>query len=131
MPDHENGSWFFGTDPRYLHRAESPWSSIRAAYAVDTNKLERMMYEAICEYGPRGCIADDLIRQFPYLPYSSITARPSALERKWLIVRGPDERTGKAGVGQQVMRKSKFSDEILRLMEAEQKAAEKPDEQHP
>ena len=109
--------WFFGTDPRFLHRKGSPWTSIRAAYAVDTNKLEQMMYEAICGYGKRGCIAQDLIDQFPWLPYSSITARPSALERYGLIVRGPDERTGKAGVGQLVMRKSKYSDEIIALMQ--------------
>ena len=116
MEDDDDGSWFFGTDPRFLHRASSSWTSIKAAYSVDTKKLEQMMYEAICRHGKRGCIADDLIEEFPWLPYSSITARPSALERYGLIIRGPDERTGKAGVGQLVMRKSKFADKIIAIM---------------
>lgn len=103
----------FGTDPRILHRAEGPRTSIAAAYGVKTGKLERLMFNAICGYGPHGCIQDDLIRDHAYLPYSSITARPSALERKGLIVRGPDERIGKSGKMQIVMRKSALADDLL------------------
>jgi hypothetical protein len=103
----------FGTEPRILHRREGPRTSVAAAYIVKTGKLEKQMYDAICEFGPRGCIADDLIKLFPKLPYSSITARPSALERKGLITRGPDERIGEAGAGQLVMRKSRIADILL------------------
>jgi hypothetical protein len=103
----------FGTDPHFLHRVDSPQTSINAAYGVDTGKLEKMMFAAVCSYGRRGCIQDDLLRDHDYLPYSSVTARPCALERKGLIVRGPDTRTGKSGKEQLVMRKSIYADEIL------------------
>lgn len=103
----------FGTEPHKLHRRDSPHTSVAAAYSVETSKLEQQMFRAICACGARGCIADDLIKLFPYLPYSSITARPSALERKGLITRGPDERNGDAGKGQLVMRKSRIADILL------------------
>jgi len=109
----DDDDWFFGTDPNFLHRRDSPQTSIDAAYGVNTSKLERMMFKAICTYGVRGCIADDLLEDHSYLPYSSVTARPSALERKNLIVRGPDTRTGEAGKQQMVMRKSPYADAIL------------------
>jgi len=110
MPSAES---LFGTDPRLLHRAGGPETSEDAAYGVDTSKLERQMFNAICTYGRNGCIADDLLDDHSYLPYSSVTARPSALERKNLIVRGPDKRVGKAGKEQFVMRKSAYADAIL------------------
>jgi hypothetical protein len=103
----------FGTDPHILHRAEGPDTSVIAAYTVKTSKRERQMFEAICSFGSDGCIADDLIRRFPTLAYSTITARPSALERKGLICRGPDTRMGKSGSPQHVMRKSKYADFLL------------------
>jgi len=106
--------WFFGTDPDFLHRADSPWTSVLAAHSVDSAGKERLVYNAICEYGPHGCIADDLRRDYPLLPYSTITARPCSLDRKGLIVRGPDARIGKSGSMQLVMRKSKYADYILR-----------------
>jgi hypothetical protein len=98
-----------------LHRREGPSTSIVAAYGVRTGKLEKMVFEAICTYDANGCIADDLLRDHPYLPYSSITARPCALERKNLIVRGPDTRNGESGFPQKVMRKSPYADTILAL----------------
>jgi hypothetical protein len=110
MPSAES---LFGTDPHILHRRGGPETSEDAAYGVDTGKLERMVFDAVSAYGTRGCIADDLLEDHPYLPYSSITARPSSLEAKNLIVRGPDKRTGKSGKDQFVMRKSAYADAIL------------------
>lgn len=109
----DDDDWFFGTDPHFLHRRDSPQTSIDAAYGVNTGKLEKMTFKTICDYGDRGCIQDDVLDAYPYSPYSSITARFCALERKNLIVRGPDTRTGRAGEEQRVMRKSPYADAIL------------------
>jgi len=102
----------YGTDPHILHRADAAETSIAAAYDLPTSRRERQMFEAICRFAD-GCIQDDLLELFPALSYSTITARPSALERKGLIVRGPDTRAGKSGKQQFVMRKSKYADYLL------------------
>ena len=94
----------FGTDPKHLARRTSPSTSKEAAEAVDTNRLEGLVYSAIFEYGAHGCISDDLLGELSYYPYSSITARFCALERKGYITCGPDTRTGKSGRQQRVMR---------------------------
>ena len=116
MKDVETGD-LFGTEPRLLHRREARRTSKIAAYEVNTSKLERQMFNAICAYSD-GCIADDLIETFSDLSYSSITARPSALERKRLIVRGPDTRTGSAGKQQLVMRKAPGADALIAAEDA-------------
>lgn len=94
----------FGTDPRLLHRADSPQTSIDAAYQVATAPLERMVYAAIKDAGTYGMIQDDLLDQFPTFPYSSITARFASLRRRGLIERIDAKRPGKSGRPQQVMR---------------------------
>lgn len=68
-----------------------------------------MVHEAISRSGRDGCIAADLLSQFSYLPYSSVTARFCALERKGLIVRGPDKRQGPSGRAQFVMRIAEYA----------------------
>jgi len=94
----------FGTDPHTLHRRDSPLTSRAAAYSVDTTKLEKLVYDAIRAYGAAGCIAADLLAQFPHKPYSSITARFRALEDKGLITCGPDTRERAGHRAQRVMR---------------------------
>jgi hypothetical protein len=63
---------FFDTPAFKLARREDPVTSYQAAQAVDTPKLERMVYEAIKSF-PEGCISDDILGMFPNYPYSSIT----------------------------------------------------------
>lgn len=94
----------YGTDPIELYRAEDPDTSAEAAHSVDTTKLEKMVHEAILAYGSNGCIAADLLAKYHYLPYSSVTARFAALQRKEFISCGPDKRTGPSGRSQRVMR---------------------------
>jgi hypothetical protein len=98
----------FGTDPHHLHRADSPHTSVTSAYAVNSAKLERLVFEAIHGFGKRGCIADDVLAQFPTRPYGSITPRFIALERKEFIVRGPDTRLSQHNRPQLVMRAKEF-----------------------
>jgi hypothetical protein len=40
----------FGTDPKYLHRAEGAGTSVAAAYAVDSSGRERAVLEVIASY---------------------------------------------------------------------------------
>ena len=94
----------YGTNQFELFRSGDPSTSAEAAFSVDTTKLERMVHEAISTYGSNGCIASDLLDRFSYLPYSSVTARFSALERKGFITCGPDKRKGPSGRNQRVMR---------------------------
>ncbi len=93
---------FFGTAPFKLVRNQDPATSHQAAQAVDTTKLEQMVYEAIKGF-PDGCISDEILEMYPNYPYSSITARYRALLDKGFIeVTGV--KRGKFGRNQRVMR---------------------------
>ena len=93
---------FFGTPAFKLARREDPTTSHEAAQAVDTTKLETMVYEAIKSH-PDGCISDDILGMFPNYPYSSITARYRALLDKGLIEVSGVKR-GKFGRNQRIMK---------------------------
>lgn len=96
---------FFGTPAFKLARKEDPVTSHEAAEAIDTTKLEKLVYEAIKGF-PEGCISDEVLELFPQYPYSSITARYKALLDKGFIeITGV--RTGKSGRKQRVMKVSK------------------------
>jgi len=93
----------FGTPAHKLVRTEAPVTSHIAADNIDSATREMMVYEAIASFGDDGCISDDIINMFPFFPYSSITARYSALKRKRLIeVIG--SRVGRSGKPQGIMR---------------------------
>jgi len=94
----------FGTEPYKLHKADSPDTSVEAAYAVNTTKLEEMVFNAIKASGHHGVTASVLLTMYPNHPYSSITARFSALERKEMIYYLGDKRKGTSGRNQRVMR---------------------------
>ena len=70
---------FFGTPAFKLSRKEDPATSHQAAQAIDTTKMESLVYETIAAYGPDGCISDDVLAKLLFLPYSSVTARYKAL----------------------------------------------------
>lgn len=93
----------FGTQPEKLVRRYDPATSHESASAVDTSKLESMVYEAIKSYGSAGCISDDVQGLFPHLPYSSVTARYRALlDKKLIEIVG--SRRCKSGRNQRIMR---------------------------
>jgi hypothetical protein len=95
----------FGTDPKFLHRAEGPETSVVAAYEVDTSRREREVLEVIALFD-QGAISDQVRASFPAnTPYSSMTARYAALDRKGMIRRSRmDTRPGKSRKPQMVMR---------------------------
>jgi hypothetical protein len=93
---------FFGSPAFKLVRKDSPQTSVEAAQAVDSTKLEQIVYEAIKGF-PEGCISDEILEMYPHYPYSSITARYRALLDKGFIeVTGV--RRGKFGRNQRVMK---------------------------
>jgi len=93
---------FFGSPAFKLVRKEDPTTSHQAAQAVDTTKLESLVYEAIKGF-PDGCISDEILEMYPNYPYSSITARYRALLDKDLIEVSGVKR-GKFGRNQRVMK---------------------------
>lgn len=103
MNDHFDNTPNFGTDPHKLHRANATDTSIEAAYAVDTTRLEEIVLTAIRRFGPGGAIQDDILRRFPQHPYSSITARFKALLDKGLIVDSGERRKGRSGRSQRIL----------------------------
>ena len=93
---------FFGTEPFKLVRNQDPTTSHQAAQAVDTTKLETLVYEAIKGF-PDGCISDEILEMYPNYPYSSITARyKSLLDKGFIEVTGV--KRGKFGRNQRVMK---------------------------
>jgi len=93
---------FFGTPAFKLARREDPTTSHQAAQAVDTNKLEKVVYEAIKSF-PDGCISDQILDMYPNYPYSSITARYKALLDKDMIEVSGVKR-GRFGRNQRIMK---------------------------
>jgi len=96
---------FFGTPAFKLARKEDPVTSHEAAQAVDTTKIEQIVYEAIKGF-PDGCISDEILEKFPQHPYSSITARyRSLLDKGYIEIIGT--RVGRSGKKQRVMKATK------------------------
>lgn len=93
----------FGTDPHKLVRRDDPDTSHAAAGAVDSTRLELMVYETIYSFGLRGCISDEVRAAHPEYPYSSITARYKALTEKGFIVDSGVRRKGNSGRSQRVL----------------------------
>jgi hypothetical protein len=105
----------FGSSASYLHRRHDHETSIEAAHSVDTAKWERAVLTVIATYAARGCISDDVRKCYSGSPYSSCTARYCSLERKHMIVRGPDKRPGNSNRNQMVMRITEHGKLALQL----------------
>jgi hypothetical protein len=93
---------FFGTPAFKLARKDSPETSKDAAQAVDSSKLEQIVYEAIKSF-PDGCISDEVLEVLPNHGYSSVTPRYRALLNKGFIeITGTKE--GRSGKKQRIMK---------------------------
>ena len=92
----------FGTSTHQLVRRNDPVTSYEAADRVDTQKMEKIVLDAIKAF-PNGCIADEVIDALPQYAYSTVTARFSTLLRKEHIeIIGT--RPGRSGRQQRIMR---------------------------
>jgi hypothetical protein len=76
---------------------------------VDSTRLEKLVYQTIRDFGPNGCISDEVRGVLHNENYGSVTGRYSALKRKGFIDYLLDEngqiakRPGASGVGQRIM----------------------------
>lgn len=86
-----------------LFRRDASDTSIEAAKSIDVNRLEKLVLKAIQDAGKKGMTQSELLRRFPDLSYSSVTARPSALKRKGFIVDSGNRRPGPSGRSQAVL----------------------------
>lgn len=80
---------------KFLYRSNASDTSIEAAEKLDVSRLEHMVLKAIRDAGEEGITQGELLAIFQEYPYSSITARPSALKRKGLVYdSGKRRKTG-------------------------------------
>jgi hypothetical protein len=86
-----------------LFRRNASDTSIEAALSIEVGRLERMVLNAIREAGSNGMTQQELLAKFNKYSYSSITARPSALKRKGLIVDSGNRRLSGSGRKQMVL----------------------------
>jgi hypothetical protein len=91
-----------------LYRADALDTSRDAAESIDVTRLENLVLGAIRRAGIYGVTQSELLEQFPDFSYSSITARPSALKRKGLIVDSGVRRQGKSSRSQAVLVAAEF-----------------------
>ena len=63
-----------------LARKDDPQSSKAAANEVSSGKMLTLVYKELVQAGERGVTTKEIRRMYPYLPYSSITARPAQLQ---------------------------------------------------
>lgn len=92
-----------------LFRRGARDTSIEAAESINLPKLELMVYGAIRNAREEGLTADELLDHFTGYSYSSITARPSALRRKGLVVDSGERRLGRSGRKQAVLIASEYA----------------------
>jgi len=93
-----------GTPAHMLARSGDPSTSKAAArdIAEKTSHLEQVVLNVIRSF-QFGCISDDVRDRLSGLPYSSVTARFSALLRKGRIVETGEKRKGASGKHQRVL----------------------------
>jgi hypothetical protein len=84
------------TEPRKLHRRNAPPTSVIAANSVSlkSGKLLKLVLNEVDAAGTKGITAKEILSKHPKLPYSSITARPTQLEKARLIYYKGDKRNG-------------------------------------
>jgi len=93
-----------GTPAYMLARNDSPSTSKAAAkdIAEKSSHLEQLVLDVIRSY-PNGCISDQIRNALSDLPYSSVTARFSALVRKGRVQVTGEKRKGESGKHQRVL----------------------------
>jgi hypothetical protein len=81
-----------------LHRSDAPNTSKDAAYAVDVTGRAKLVLDAVKASGELGATVKEIWRDNIDIPYSSISARPAALEEAGLIYYRDEEKRDGARV---------------------------------
>ena len=84
----------FDTPVHKLHRKDAPQTSIDAAKGLDVSARERLVLDSIIQSGQAGMTIKELGRKHPDVPYTTLSARPKALEEKHFIYYLGDTREG-------------------------------------
>ena len=83
----------FADTPTYkLARSDAPETSKQAAEDVSSGKMLTLVYKEVVKAGKHGITTKEIRALYPYLPYSSITARPAQLEADRRIYYEGDKR---------------------------------------
>ena len=93
----------FGTEPKFMVRTTDPITSYESAVAVDSTKLEQLVYEAIAK-SANGCTADEVEAALPNIKANSITPRFAQLIRKGFVEDTGEKRKGNSGRYQRVLK---------------------------
>ena len=89
-------------EPWKRHRRDAPDTSIEAAYAINVNAVQQIVYDAINSFGDEGCISDQVLDYLSQMGYATVTARYSELYDRGLIFYD-GKRPGRSGRNQRVM----------------------------
>ena len=85
----------FEDTPVYmLFRKGAPETSVQAAEDVSSGRMLTLVYSEVVQAGGAGITTKEIRAKYPYLPYSSITARPATLEQRGKIYYEGDKRDG-------------------------------------
>ena len=83
----------FKDTPSYmLHRTDAPETSVQAAMKVSSGKMLELVYSEVVAAGEAGVTTKEIRSKYPFMPYSSITARPATLEELGKIYYRGDKR---------------------------------------
>ena len=104
----EQQSLFDNIKPHKLYRKNDPKTSKEAAYLVSHSlgKTRSFVLGLIKEAGNKGVTVKEMKKEYPDMGYSTISSRPSELERLNLIFYKGDKRNGA-----RVIRHVKYSTE--------------------
>ena len=91
-----NGTHEYGTDAHKLARAVDPETSHSAAAVVDTVTWEQRIHVWVSSKGVLGGTPKEALDSFLDAPYSTVTARFSALKQAGHIVANGKKRRGSA-----------------------------------
>jgi hypothetical protein len=100
---------FENIEPHKLHRKNDPQTSREAAYSVSHSlgKTRSFVLGLIEEAGNKGITAKEMKKEYPDMGYSTISSRPSELERLNFIFYKGDKRDGS-----RVIRHIKYKENI-------------------
>jgi hypothetical protein len=83
----------FEDTPAYkLARSNDPQTSKDAASEVSSGKMLTLVYKEVVKAGRHGVTTKEIRAMYPYIPSSSITARPAQLEAENRIYYEGDKR---------------------------------------
>jgi hypothetical protein len=100
---------FENIEPHKLHRKNDPQTSREAAYSVSHSlgKTRSFVLGLIEEAGNKGITVKEMKKEYPDMGYSTISSRPSELERLNFIFYKGDKRDGS-----RVIRHIKYQENI-------------------